>query len=133
MAINGGASGYIPNIYHPDVIRSSLEKIVATCDVMSTAGPGRTVLVVTADDWLFDELAACGSDLAHRKHDLGEDELDSRRRTSPACRRLSDESAAEQLQQAASHRLGAFGEPPCLGELACRDPRHVLRSHDDGQ
>jgi hypothetical protein len=38
MAINGEASGYIPNIYHPDVMRSILEQILATGDVIGTTG-----------------------------------------------------------------------------------------------
>ena len=60
-------SGYVPNIYHPDVMRSILEQIVDTGDVIGSAGPGRTILAVTVDNWLIDELAALGSDLADRE------------------------------------------------------------------
>ena len=60
-------SGYVPNIHHPDVMRSILEQIVDTGDVIGAAGPGRTILAVTVDNWLIDELAALGSDLADRE------------------------------------------------------------------
>ena len=60
-------SGYVPNINHPDVMRSILEQIVDTGDAIGSAGPGRTILAVTVDNWLFDELAALGSDLADRE------------------------------------------------------------------
>ncbi len=60
-------SGYLPNIHHPDVMRSILEQIVNTGDVLGSAGPGRTILAVTVDNWLIDELAALGSDLADRE------------------------------------------------------------------
>ena len=39
-----GAAGYVPNIHHPDVMRSILEQIVDTGDVVGTDGPGRTIL-----------------------------------------------------------------------------------------
>ena len=35
-------SGYVPNIHHPDVMRSILEQIVDTGDVIGPAGPGQT-------------------------------------------------------------------------------------------
>ena len=57
----------MPNIHHPDVMRSILEQIVDTGDVIGTAGPGRTILAITVDNWLIDELAALGSDLADRE------------------------------------------------------------------
>ena len=60
-------SGYVPNIHHPDVMRSILEQIVDTGDVIGSAGPGHTILAVTVDNWLIDELAALGSDLADRE------------------------------------------------------------------
>ena len=44
-------------------MRSILAGIVETGDVIGTAGPGRTVLAVTVDNWLSDELAALGTDL----------------------------------------------------------------------
>ena len=60
-------SGYVLNIHHPDVMRSILEQIVDTGDVLGSDGPGRTILAVTVDNWLIDELAALGSDLADRE------------------------------------------------------------------
>ena len=60
-------SGYVPNIHHPDMMRSILEQIVDTGDVIGAAGPGRTILAVTVDNWLIDELAALGSDVADRE------------------------------------------------------------------
>ena len=59
-------SGYVLNIHHPDVMRSVLEQIVDKGDVIGPAGPGQTILAVTVDDWLIDELAALGSDVANR-------------------------------------------------------------------
>ena len=60
-------SGYVPNIHHPNVMRSILEQIVDTGDVLGSAGPGRTILAITVDNWMIDELAALGSDLADRE------------------------------------------------------------------
>ena len=54
-------SGYVPKIRHPDVMRSILEQIVNTGDVLGFAGPGRTILAVPVDNWLIDELAALGT------------------------------------------------------------------------
>ena len=56
-------AGYLPNVHHPEVMRSILEQIVATGDVIGAAGPGRTILAVTIDNWLIDELATLASDL----------------------------------------------------------------------
>ena len=58
-----GATGYVPSIHHPEIMRSILAGIVETGDVIGAAGPGRTVLAVTVGNWLSDELAALGSDL----------------------------------------------------------------------
>ena len=55
-------SGYVPNIHHPEIMRSILAGIVETGDVLGAAGPGRTILAVTVDNWLIDELAALGAD-----------------------------------------------------------------------
>ena len=60
-------SGYVLNIHHPDVMRSILEQIVDTGDVLGTDGPGCTILAITVDNWLLDELAALGSNLADRE------------------------------------------------------------------
>ena len=46
-----------------------LEGILATGDVIGTAGPGRTVLAVMFHDWLMDELAAFGAGLEDHKDD----------------------------------------------------------------
>ena len=66
MATSGAAS-YVPNIHHPEIMRSILAGIVETGDVIGTAGPGRTILAVTVDNWLIDELAALGTDLEDRE------------------------------------------------------------------
>ena len=60
-------SGYEPNIHHPDVMRSILEQIVDTGDVLGTDGPGCTILAITVDNWMIDELAALGADLEARE------------------------------------------------------------------
>ena len=39
-------TGYVPNVHHPEVMRSILAGIVETGDVIGTAGPGRIVLAV---------------------------------------------------------------------------------------
>ena len=57
------SGGYVPNIHHPDVMRSILEGIIATGDILGTAGRGQTILAVTVDNWLLDELAAFSSDV----------------------------------------------------------------------
>ena len=67
-------SGYVPNIHHPDVMCSILEQIVDTGDVIGPAGPGQTILAVTVDDWLIDELAALGSDVTDREPEPVEDD-----------------------------------------------------------
>jgi hypothetical protein len=50
-----GTEGYIPNVHHADLTRAILQGIVETGDVLGAAGPGRTVLAVTVDNWLIDE------------------------------------------------------------------------------
>ena len=62
-----GAVGYVPNVHHADVIRAIPEGNVETGDVLGAAGPGRTILAVTVDNWLIDELAALGTDLEDRE------------------------------------------------------------------
>ena len=66
-----GAVGYLPNIHHP---RSIMEQIVATGDVLGAAGQGRTVLAVTLDNWLIDELAALGTDREGREPEPDEED-----------------------------------------------------------
>ena len=68
-----GAVGCLPNIRHPEVMRSIMEQIVATGDVLGAAGPGRTVLAVTLDNWLVDELAALGTDRECREPEPDEE------------------------------------------------------------
>jgi hypothetical protein len=67
-------SGYVPNVHHPEVMRSILQGIVETGDVIGTAGPGQTILAVTVDDWLIDELAAFGTDLEDREPEHNEED-----------------------------------------------------------
>ncbi len=55
------SSGYLPNVHHPEIMRSILAGIVDTGDVIGTDGPGRTILAVTVDNWLIDELSALGA------------------------------------------------------------------------
>ena len=62
-----GLAGYVPNVPHLEVIRSILVQIVETGDVIGTAGPGRTIIAVTIDNWFIDELAAFGTVLEDRE------------------------------------------------------------------
>ena len=57
------------NLAHPDILRAILSRIVETGDVIGRAGPRRTVLAVTVDDWLVDELAALGAGAEDREDD----------------------------------------------------------------
>ena len=66
-----GAPGYVPNIHHPEIMRSILTAIVETGDVLGAAGPGRTILAVTIDNWHIDELATLGTDLEDREPEDG--------------------------------------------------------------
>ena len=61
------SSGYLPNVHHPEIMRSILAGIVETGDVIGTDGPGRTILAVTVDNWLIDELASLDSDMVDRE------------------------------------------------------------------
>ena len=45
-------SGYVPSVQRPDIMRSILEQIVVTGDVIGTDGPCRTILAITVDNWL---------------------------------------------------------------------------------
>ena len=42
--------------------------------MLGAAGPGRTVLAVTVDDWLIDELAALGADSEDHEPEPDEDD-----------------------------------------------------------
>lgn len=67
-------SGYIPNVHHPEVMRSILQGVVETGDVIGPAGPGQTVLAVTVDDWLINELAAFGTNAEDLEPEPDEDD-----------------------------------------------------------
>ena len=56
-------SGYVPNIHHPDVMRSIPRQIVDTGDVIDHAGPSQTIVAVTVGNWLIDKFAVLGSDV----------------------------------------------------------------------
>jgi hypothetical protein len=66
-AIGGKTVFYGLNVHHPEIIRGILEQILATGDVVGRDEQGRIVLAVVVDDWLFDELAGFGADLADRE------------------------------------------------------------------
>jgi hypothetical protein len=68
--------GYVPNVHHPEIMRAILQEIVETGDVIGAAGPGQTVLAVTIDNWLIDELASLGADLEESESEVVEDEED---------------------------------------------------------
>ena len=74
VASRQAAVRYGINVGHPDVLRAVLQGIVGTGDVLGDAGPGRTVLAVTVDNWLLDELAALGADLEDHEPEPDEDD-----------------------------------------------------------
>ena len=47
---------------HPEILKAILTRIVEAGDVIGRAGPRQTVLAVTVDDRLVDELAALGAE-----------------------------------------------------------------------
>jgi hypothetical protein len=63
--------GYLPNVHHPEIMRAILAGIVGTGDVIGPDGPGRTILAVSVDNWLIDELATLGTDLENREPEEG--------------------------------------------------------------
>ena len=67
-------NGYVPNIHHPEIMRSILAGIVETGDVVGTAGPARTILGVTVDNRLIDELAALGTGPEDREPEAVDDD-----------------------------------------------------------
>ena len=69
-----GAGRFVPNIHHPEIMRSILVGIVETGDIVGAAGPGRTILAVTVDNWLIDVLAALGTDLEDREPEPDDDD-----------------------------------------------------------
>jgi hypothetical protein len=54
---------FVPNLGHPEIMRATLANVLATGDVLGRDQAGRIVLAVAVDDWLFDELAAFGTEL----------------------------------------------------------------------
>jgi hypothetical protein len=70
----GGAAGYVPNVHQSDVMRAILEGIIETGDVLGTAGLGCTILGVTVDNWLIDELATLGAHQEDREPEPNEDD-----------------------------------------------------------
>jgi hypothetical protein len=71
---------FVPNLGHPEIMRAILANVLATGDVLGRDQAGRIVLAVVVDGWLFDELAAFGTELedlepkADEDDDLAEDE-----------------------------------------------------------
>ena len=50
------------------MVSASVKDVAALAgDVLGATGPGRTILTVTVDNWLIDEMAALGSDVADRE------------------------------------------------------------------
>jgi hypothetical protein len=54
---------FVPNLGHPEIMHAVLANVLATGDVLSRDQARRMVLAVAVDAWLFDELAAFGTDL----------------------------------------------------------------------
>ena len=54
---------FVPNLAHPEVMRAILANVLATGDVLGRDQADRIVLAVAIDAWLFDELAAFGTEL----------------------------------------------------------------------
>jgi hypothetical protein len=72
---SGRAGGHVvPDIHHPEIMRGVLERVLATGDVLGRDDAGRVVLAVAVEPWLFDELAAFGSDLDELEPDPDEDD-----------------------------------------------------------
>lgn len=56
----------MPNVHHPEVMRSILQGIVETGDVIGMAGPGQAVLAVTVGNWLLDPAPVSPSSMLRR-------------------------------------------------------------------
>jgi hypothetical protein len=54
---------FVPNLGHPEIMRAILANVLTTGDVVGRDQAGRIVLAVAVDAWLFDELAAFGTEL----------------------------------------------------------------------
>jgi hypothetical protein len=53
----------VPNLGHPKIMHAVLANVLATGDVLGQDHVGRIVLAVAVGAWLFDELAAFGTEL----------------------------------------------------------------------
>ena len=60
-------SGYLLNVHHPEIMRAILAGMVEEEEVIGSDGRGRTILAVTVDNWLIDELAALRTDVDDRE------------------------------------------------------------------
>ena len=65
---------FVPNLGHPEIMRAILANVLATGDVLGRDQAGRIVLAVAVDAWLFDELAAFGTDLEDLEPEPAEDD-----------------------------------------------------------
>ena len=65
--------GYLPNVHHPEIMRAILAGIVEAGDVIGTDGPGRTILAISVENWLLDELVALGTDREDHEPEPDED------------------------------------------------------------
>jgi hypothetical protein len=62
------------NLGHPEILHAILANILMTGDVIGRDVKGRTVLTVAVDEWLFDELAAFGTELEDLEPEPDEDD-----------------------------------------------------------
>jgi hypothetical protein len=65
---------FVPNLGHPEIMRAILANVLATGDVVGRDQAGRIVLAVAVDAWLFDELAAFGTELEDLEPEPDEDD-----------------------------------------------------------
>ena len=65
---------FVLNIHHPEIMRSVLERVLATGDVIGRDHRVRIVVAVAIEPWLFDALAEFGTDLEDREPNPDEDE-----------------------------------------------------------
>ncbi len=61
MATDPEEVRFVLNLEHPAILRALLAQVVRSGDVLGPAGPGRTILAVTVDDWVIDQLATFGA------------------------------------------------------------------------
>jgi hypothetical protein len=65
---------FVPNLGHPEIMRAILANVLATGDVIGRDRKGRIVLAVAVEAWLFDELAAFGTELENLEPEPDEDD-----------------------------------------------------------